>query len=125
MVASPSLTQCAAVVTTRGWISVPLHEAKPLTPTVLGQAHAPVIAPPTMGATVGSIAALCAGALSGALAQAWHASAANHPAQSELDERLGLRRTRPTFRYGFIGVRLIRERCRACTAESAIQPLPR
>jgi hypothetical protein len=39
--------QCAAVVTTRAWISVPVQPLAPSTRTVLGHAHAAAGSPPT------------------------------------------------------------------------------
>ena len=44
-----ALRQCPAVVTTRGWISVPVQ---PLTSTVLGQSQGSVGSPPTTFWTV-------------------------------------------------------------------------
>src|ERR1700712_1515098 len=39
--------QCAAVVTMRGWINVPVHEPHAFTDTVLGHSQASAVSPPT------------------------------------------------------------------------------
>jgi hypothetical protein len=88
-VADVPLKQCAAVVTTRGWINVPVHDAKPFTPTVLGQSQASLVCPPTTSATVGSLATTGCGSLFSGTST--HALAANETIAKTHSE--SLRRT--------------------------------